>query len=261
MQIHAGTRARGDVIRMTHRTVRLRWGLAPLAALAVIAAMPPTGALAAQPDDRSQPAAPSAWATTVAAFANALVEEPDAGGGRDPASADAERDAALTRSFLADLVAIRQFNRQTHEDVAALRRACAGMSPLSARAYTDVPPALASDVAADVRDAKIPERAKRRLTAADAADARRADETAARWVATTLEPARGDPIGVIVLWPHADLSAATDAADADADDDTDDDAKRLPTPLFILVKGQPTSDGAFRIRQIFYGDPLPRMAR
>jgi hypothetical protein len=186
----------------------------------------------------------SPWATTVAAFANALVEE---------------SDPAALAPLVSDRVHVRPFNSSRRDDLAALHAIAARMTVLCARGYGQVPESLASDLADDLRDHDIPDSVKRRLTPGDDADARRANATAARWIAMTLDPHEGESIGVIVLW-NRDETPDTRTASID-DPAPADSSASLATPprlpLFILLKGHRATDGAFQIRQICYGDPLP----
>jgi hypothetical protein len=177
----------------------------------------------------TQPA--SAWSTTVMALANALVDQTD--------------DSTLC-SLVSEDTLIRQFNRTVRETPMSLHQQFAGMSVLAARGYPGVPEELASDLAADFKGAELPETIKRKLIAADDADTRRANTTAAKWITMTLEPSEGEPVGVIVLWQPEQR-----------DSSTDENAPPAALPMFVLVRGERTGRDSFRIRQIHYGDPLP----
>jgi hypothetical protein len=186
---------------------------------------------------RSDEAAGSGWPATLAAFASALV--------------DASSDSAI-EPFLAHAPIIRQFNHPQQEALSMLRDGTSHTTIVATRAYAKTPDTLATDLAVDIRKADMPECVKRRLTPSDDKDARRANATAARWIAESLFTSGPEPVGVIVLW-----RALSDDEQSSADDHAED-GTRMATrrlPLFVLVRGEQT-DGRYRIRQICFGNPV-----
>ena len=138
-----------------------------LALAARVAAGPatqPADSSADRSNIRSDETTSLAWPATLAAFASTLV--------------DARSDAAI-EPFLADAAIIRQFNRPQQETVASLRECTSHATTiLATRAYPKSPDTFATDLAADIKKADLPDCVKRRLTPGDDKDSRRANATA-----------------------------------------------------------------------------------
>jgi hypothetical protein len=210
----------------------LPWGATR--ALALFSAVVLIGGLAGaqdRPERDSSAAAPSAWQATVAALAGALS---------DPA------ESGSVQILVAPDAIIRGFSSPQRESLESLHTATSGMTLLAARGYPETPSSMAGDIAADIRDAAIPDPVKRALTPSGEAEARRANVTAVRWISTTLNPSEGEPVGVIVFWgaEPGDATAGEEAL-----------AKRAP--MFLLVKGRALEQGGFIVRMICYGNPIP----
>ena len=78
------------------------------------------------------------------------------------------------------------------------------------------------------------------MTPSDDTAAARANRTAAEWIAQLLEPAKDQPVAVIVLWPEP----------------RSDSFFSVPSrPLFLLAKGELVND-RYVFRHIIFGDPL-----
>jgi hypothetical protein len=192
----------------------------------------------AQPTSRPAGRA-AAWASTVAAFGSALASQGD------------------TDTIVADLVVseamVRQFSRNRRASLPSLRHIASGATLITTRGYLTTPDTLATDVAADIQNAALPDSVKRRLTPADDADLKRANTVASKWIASSLLTGGAEPVGLIVLW-HPGADDAEPATDRKSEEDDDANANaRLP--LFIVVKGEQVRE-RFVITQICYGNPL-----
>ena len=168
----------------------------------------------------------SAWSEELARLAAALIEN-------EPAKLALQlRDCALIRTFAsaAPLTPER------------LLGVTSGTTVVGTHAYARIPTSLASDLAADVKSADVPDSVRQNLTPTDAAAEKHANEVASQWVEQVLQPAAGHGIGVIVLWPKNRL---------------DNPGAAPKRPLFVLVKAD-LADGRAVIRQIVFGDPLDR---
>jgi hypothetical protein len=164
------------------------------------------------------------WALTVKQLADAL-------GGKDAATLSALVQAGpIIRTFDSDML--------LNSD--KLLGATSGVTVLGEHAYLKPPTTLASDLAANFQSAAdVPEQIRDRMIPPDESTAKKANETAAQWLMQTLQPAKDQHVGVIVLWPNErNASYAI--------------RKR---PIFVLVKGQ-LIDGQYVLRQIMFGDPL-----
>jgi len=168
---------------------------------------------------------PSEWEGAVHQLAELLV------------GADAD---ALTTSLTPPPV-IRSFHSDTLQSPQRLYTLTRGSAHVSARAYLQIPATLATDLSADFSAAEtVPESARTAMAPPDDAAAKRANETAAQWLAHVLQPAKDQVTAAIVLWPdprRASLSGPVRRA------------------TFVLVKGQ-LIDGRYVICQISVGDPL-----
>jgi hypothetical protein len=178
----------------------------------------------------TQPA--TTWTQNVARVADALT-----GQNADPAAIGAlvPTTASITRFGSREPESPYRMLQQTRE-----------MTVVSLRGYTWPALTIASDLSADIKDStSLPESVQKQFDLKDQADARRANTTAAQWVAGVLQPQTGEVVAVILLWPPAPAvaSVAEFAETAEA---------RQPT--FVLIKAQVISGDQFRITQIAYGD-------
>jgi hypothetical protein len=148
--------------------------------------------------------------------------------------------------LIPDAAIIQRFGSRENDSPYRLQQQTRSMTVVSVRGYTWPAPTIASDLAADIRDSQsLPESVQKQFQMRDEAEARRANTTAAQWVATTLQPEMGELVAMVVVWPPQGPAIAS------ADDGADPGARQ---PIFILFKGQPTANESFRITQIAYGD-------
>ena len=109
---------------------------------------------------------------------------------------------------------------------------------VGARAYAELPKALADDVATDVAGASaVPEERKKSFLPGAGGDARRANEIAAQWVDKVLAPEKGQRIGVLIFWHSGETEASAG-------------------PIFVLIRGETDDDGVLRVTGVVYGNPL-----
>lgn len=175
----------------------------------------------------SQPAeSPKTWEQTVQVLADALVN-----------SSERDRLAAV----LPPGTAVRRFDRLDPEDRLSLRETTGGAVVVASLSYTSSPTTMATDLANSLRDAEfVPEAIRNEFMPDGDAPSKGANETAAHWISTTLQPGVEQPVGVVVLWQQR--------------------APRTPSEqptgllIFVLVKGQPVSATEHRITQVIYGD-------
>jgi hypothetical protein len=182
---------------------------------------------ATQPAAPESPPAPPAWSQVVAHLADQLS-------GKDlPAlRAAVGNNDCLVRTFASD-------NPSTLERLLASTMQA---KLIGTHAYPKLPTTLATDVAADFRNAAetVPEAVQKDMLPADANAEKKANETAAAWLAQVLQPVQNRAIGVIVFWPM------------DRHSPGDSGARRA---IFVIVRAQ-LVDGAFVIQHIRFGDPL-----
>jgi hypothetical protein len=152
------------------------------------------------------------------------------------------KDITELATVVAGIDKMTRFGSDAYETPDRLLSATTGMTVLGVHAYAKTPATLASDLAGDFRDNEsIPMSVRREMIPVDDAAAKRADVTAAQWLAQILRPEKEQPVGVIVLWPDPRRK--------------DGIGSTSPRPTFVLVKGEATGDG-YRITQLIYGDPL-----
>jgi hypothetical protein len=119
------------------------------------------------------------------------------------------------------------------------------MNVISVRGYTWPAPTIASDLAQDIKDSSnVPEAARKQFEVGDEAAQRRANNTAAQWVASLLQPETGELVAVIVLLPEQSEAVASTEDSSNA---------AIHHPFFILIKAR-ADEARFRITQIAYGD-------
>ena len=146
-------------------------------------------------------------------------------------------DVTSVAAMLARDALVRPFERNELAGARMLVDAAAGWKLLGAHAYEFPPPTLASDIAADVKSAGfVPDEEKRKIVPLDDAEAARANNTAADWVAQTLGAERDQLVGVAVFWNL-----------------------KTSRPMFVLMKGLRSGD-SYVVKQAVYGDPMARRA-
>jgi hypothetical protein len=175
----------------------------------------------------TRPVAAQTWPEATARLSRALVG----------------KDITEVAAVVAGIEKMCRFGSDAFETPDRLLSATTGMAVLGVHAYPKTPATLASDLAGDFRDNEsIPLSVRRQMIPPDDAATKRADVTAAQWLAQLLRPDPEQPVGVVVLWPDARRKAGA--------------ASSAPVrPAFVLVKGEATPDG-FRFSQLVYGDPL-----
>jgi hypothetical protein len=203
------------------------------------AADAPSHTVTVAPEDRTpqppQPQPPQRpWPKLVETFARSLV------------AGNVEAvDAALVARPL-----IHRFDTAMPNDAQQLANRLAGSTVVGQHAYVHPPLVMAADIAADFKNAVgIPDKAKARFLVDDEHDIKKANTTAAKWVAEELEVSSGTPVGVIVLWtprPAAPGAAATAADVPPAYDVT-----------FVLCRGDEVAPGEFKVNTVIYGAPVP----
>jgi hypothetical protein len=137
---------------------------------------------------------------------------------------------------------IRVFANDTLQTPERLLGHTTGSKVLGVHAYDKIPTTLATDLAEDFQSAgdAVPENIRQGMTPSDAAAAKRSNESAGQWLAQVLQPAKGQVMGVIILWPeHRGRSLGGEPKRA----------------TFVLVKAS-LVDGKYALRQITFGDPL-----
>jgi hypothetical protein len=113
---------------------------------------------------------------------------------------------------------------------------------IGTHAYPKLPTTLASDLASDFRNAaeSVPEAAQKEMLPPDANAEKKANETAAAWLAQVIQPVQNRAIGVIVFWP------------TDRRGPSDNSSRRA---IFVVIRAQQVN-GAWVIQHIRFGDPL-----
>jgi hypothetical protein len=136
---------------------------------------------------------------------------------------------------------IRCFASDVVQSPERLLSATGGSRLLSIHAYLKTPTTLASDLAADLQNASgLPDATRERMIPSDETAARRANETATQWITQTLQPAKDQLVGVIVLWKE---------------ERSDTFGTPRTRPIFVLVKAQ-LVENQYVVRQVTFGDPL-----
>lgn len=160
------------------------------------------------------------------------------------AKALSKGDGEQAAEVLSSRAMIHRFeNLQTVEKVVLLQRL--GKSTLVGQhAYMQAPLVMAADIAADFKNAaSIDEKSKAGFLIDDDTEMRRANETAAKWVAEELGAKPGTPIGVIVLWtPRPAATGTGETALYDA--------------IFVLCKGEEVNPNEFKITTLIFGSPV-----
>ena len=208
-----------------------RWSAYLLLAMLLCAA----AVAAAQTSRPAQPEAAPArpadpWARTVQALADALVRaEPG--------------DVPLAAALPAGTV-IRRFDSDVPQDRLSLRTATAGAVVVSALSYTGAPDTVATDLARDIRQSTLlPEDFRNAFVIEGEAAIKRANETAAQWVMSALQPGVQQPVALIALWQDRTDEASTASHQAGRG-----------AMAFVLLKGRQLPAGDYAVSFVIYGD-------
>src|SRR5688500_1039659 len=178
---------------------------------------------AAVPDKAAAPAGMDIWCGTVDQFARALSEN-DPGG---------------LPSLLADGVTLSTFDGKSVEVLHLLARVHKG-EMLMSRGYVHPAKTVASDISEELSNSSVPEELKRRMVLRDDQHARRANETAMRWLADVAGARTSDWVGVLMFW--CERKVATE---------------ELPAAevVFVLVRAETDARGnPGKIKHIAFGD-------
>jgi hypothetical protein len=184
----------------------------------------PAAAGTASPDDAAR--SPMSWSQTVHALANALVNS---------------GEGESLRAVLPAGTAIRRFDRLDPEDRLSLRESTVGGAVIMAIGYASRPDTIASDFSNAVQAAPfLPELIREQFALGGGPDdAKRANDIAAEWVYSTLQPGVEQPIGLIALWQER--APSTPGA--------------TPTSqiFFVLLKGELRGE-QYHVTHVIYGD-------
>jgi hypothetical protein len=175
----------------------------------------------------SRPAAPpGTWEQTVASLAHCLV---------DPS------DTEALGTVLPAGTSIRRFDRLDAEDRLSLRDLTVGAVVVAALAYPQTPDTLAADLSEHLRAAEfVPLPIRNEFVVEGEEPSNKANETAAQWVATTLQPGVEQLVGVIVLWQQKAPQSTSDPGTGQL--------------IFVIVKARETFPRQYRLGQVIYGD-------
>ena len=180
-------------------------------------------ATASQPEKPSAPVGIEIWGNTVDQFARALSEN-------DPAGLPA---------LLSDGVTLASFEGKPVEVLHLLARVHKG-EMLMARSYVHPAKSIASDISEEFRNSVVPEDLKRKMLLRDEQHARRANETAMRWLADVAGARNGDWVGVLMFW--CERKQATDDLP-------------IAEVVFILIRAEVDARGnPGKIKHIAFGD-------
>jgi hypothetical protein len=178
---------------------------------------------AQSPEKSAAPAGMDLWCGTVDQFARALSEN-DPGG---------------LPSLLSDGVTLSSFEGKPVEVLHLLARVQKG-EMLMARGYVYPAKTVASDISDEIRNSSVPEEFKRRMMLRDDQHARRANETAMRWLADVAGARTSDWVGVLMFWcERKEVNDDLPAAEV----------------VFILVRAEVDARGnPGKIKHIAFGD-------
>jgi len=192
----------------------------------ILAVMFSASSLCAQ---TTQPSSPLAWPAVVCSAAEALVAD----------------DVATFRSLMNEKASIRTFQKDGDVDVTC--KAIQGARILGAHAYINPPLVMAADLAADFKNATdLPEEIRKRMLPVDDDDMKRANATAAQWVASALAAHPGEFVAVIVVWKDESVQPVS----------LTDQAPSQGAVQFVLLKGEEIAPGDFRISLALMGKPF-----
>jgi hypothetical protein len=158
------------------------------------------------------------------------------------ADALSSQDGRAVRASLGRDAQVRNFASDAASTVERAVATVAQAKLLGTHAYAQVPSTLASDLANDFQNAGdvVPEQVCKDMQPADERAEKRANDTAAAWIAQVLQPKKDQSVGIMVFWP-TNRRAPTDTS-----------ARRA---IFVLVKGQ-SINGVYVVQQLTFGDPL-----
>lgn len=178
---------------------------------------------APQVEKTAAPVGMDQWGDTVDQFARAL----------------SENDPAGLPSLLSDGVTLASFEGKQVEVLHLLARLHKG-EMLMARGYVHPAKGIASDIAQEFLNSSVPEELKRKMLLRDEQHARRANETAMRWLADLAGARNGDWVGVLMFW--CERKQATDDLPA-------------AEVVFVLVRAEVDARGnPGKIKHIAFGD-------
>ena len=185
-----------------------------------------TPAPTSTPAATTTPAETSPWEATVKRLADVLTGQ----------------DLVALKSTLGRDVQIRSFASDSNSTPERLLAGTSRAKRIGLHAYDGVPSTLASDLASDFQAAGdvVPEQVRKDMQPPDDKAAKRANETAAAWIAQALAPKKDQVVGVMVFWPGEHRAP------------NDNSPRRA---IFLLVKGQLVKD-TYVVQQITFGDPL-----
>jgi hypothetical protein len=216
----------------------MRWGVVVVVILSFVVGVDGGSAriTAAGQSTRQAPASAPldrAWAAVVEQLAGFLSDS----------------DAEGLASLLSDTVVIQSFEHRLSDPLRFLGRARKA-ELVSCHTYAHPGMSIASDVAHDLRSARIPDEVRRRLALRDERHARRANSIADDWVSAALDAKAGDTVTVMVFWrERGDAEARAEGARSEL--------------LWVLLKastppapaGPEDAAAAPRIQHIAFGDP------
>ena len=152
------------------------------------------------------------------------------------ASGAAAGDANALAKLVTDDVEIESLDSRGGDALQLLARAKGGTVTF-AGGYEHPPKTLASDLAASLKNAPLPEEMKKRMAVRDEDHARRANIVAAEWLRQMLGAKEGDWVGVAALWCDSQ-SVETSTSEL----------------IFVLMKAQTTPAG-LKVKRIVFGNP------
>lgn len=178
-----------------------------------------------RPASTTQPATPpAAWDAAVDKLSRALLES----------------DVARLVDALPQGATVRCFDGTAGDGARLLARVSHG-SLVFGRTYKGIPDRLATAIADQVSNSEAPEEARQGWLIEGEAHARRADAIAGEWVELTLGVKQEELTAVLLFWRARPPSPG-----------------EAPTfePVFVLLKGRQTPDGAVEVASVAYGNPV-----
>jgi hypothetical protein len=177
----------------------------------------------------ARPAAEGAWAVAVETLARSLVA--------------GELDD--TQALLTSRATVRRFDGAQTEQLWRMAERAVKSTVIGQHAYSYPPLVMAADVSADFKNAAaIPETTKAQFAIDDETEIKRANTTAAQWLAEELNATDRSPVGVIVLWTPRPLPPGVKTSAAPAYD-----------VMFVLCRGQKVGQ-TYKINAIVFGSPV-----
>jgi hypothetical protein len=177
----------------------------------------------------ARPAAEDAWAVAVQKLAKSLVA--------------GELDD--TQALLTPRASVRRFDGSQTEETWRMAERAVKSTVIGQHAYSYPPLVMAADISADFKNAAaVPEKVKALYAIDDETEIKRANTTAAQWLAEELSATDRSPVGVIVLWTPRPLPPGVKTSAAPAFD-----------VMFVLCRGQKVGQ-QYKINAIVYGSPV-----